>query len=82
MSPRSGSLREATGDDKGWGPLREGRKHRPQRAATERRRKTLLSVEVLWGVAGTSLQLVVVDRTQEEYEGTWVSGLTWKFTDH
>lgn len=52
------------------------------RAATERRRKTSLSVEVLLGVAGTSLQLVVVDRKQEEHVGTWVSGLTWKFRDH
>lgn len=44
------------------------------RAATQRRRKTSLSVEVLLGVAGASLQLVVVDRTQEEHAGTWVSG--------
>lgn len=29
-----------------------------------------LSVEVLWGVAGTSLQLAVVNRKQEEHVGT------------
>lgn len=68
VSPRSGDLREASGDERGWGPLRR----RNAQSSNRKKEEDISVCRSALGVAGTSLQLVVVDRGSRK--STWGHG--------